>query len=205
MEAGRGAVEDEEEEDGEAPVSLPPAAKKSAAAARKSPAESQPIPQIEAHPQRQETVRPAAKAKSAPNPRFMWWRRANRPRCTSWPSRPKRRHPSTNRAPTIPPSLLLIMLPPMLQLMLIAGGKKALPMKAAPAKVAAAKPVPSKSVPAKTVRRPAVKPASAKPAVKGSVQSKKTAAKAPAKVHKKPEPAKKPQPAKKAAPARKHR
>jgi hypothetical protein len=44
-----------------------------------------------------------------------------------------------------------------------------------------------------------------KPAAKSAPQGKKTTAKAPVKLHKKPEPAKKSVPAKKPVPAKKHR
>jgi tRNA nucleotidyltransferase (CCA-adding enzyme) len=90
-----------------------------------------------------------------------------------------------------------------------AAPKKALPMKApagkaAPAKPVASKPVASKPVASKAPSRPVVKP-TVKAAAKNGAHAKKVAAKAPAKLHKKPEPVKKSHPAKKPAPARKHR
>jgi len=90
------------------------------------------------------------------------------------------------------------------------AGKKAVPVKAAvvkpPSAKAAAKPVPSKPALSKTVKKPAPKLApAARHAAKNSSHAKKPAAKAPVKPHRKPEPLKKSQPAKKSPPAKKHR
>jgi tRNA nucleotidyltransferase (CCA-adding enzyme) len=82
--------------------------------------------------------------------------------------------------------------------------KKTLPMKAPAVKAAPTKPLVAKAVASKAVHRPAVKPA-VKAAAKNGVAAKKTALKAPAKLHKKLEPVKKSSSAKKPAPARKHR
>ena len=196
VEAGDEAVEDAEEEEGEVPVSLPPAAKKGAAAPRK------PLPEIEPNPQRN---KPSAPAKEeTPTLHVVTPSKPAKVHVMAKPA--KAASSSTNRASNHSakpsPAHAPVHAPAHVH---SSGGKKALPIKAAPAKVAA-KPVPSKSVPAKVVHRPAVKPAStAKPTAKGGVQGKKTPAKAPAKLHKKPEPARKPPPAKKAAPVRKHR
>jgi tRNA nucleotidyltransferase (CCA-adding enzyme) len=203
-------VEDEDEGDSEAPVSLPPAAKKSAPAAKKSPAESQlssPAGKPGTKPEAPASKASPAVAKSAPSPSLHVVApakqakvhvMAKQPAKPAPPAAPNRVHsskPSPNHAPSHPHP----------------AGKKALPMKpvpakAAPAKHVSAKSVPSKPVPAKMVRGPVAKPvAVAKPAVKHGVPSKKTAVKAPVKVQKKSEPAKKSHPAKKPVPARKHK
>jgi tRNA nucleotidyltransferase (CCA-adding enzyme) len=90
-----------------------------------------------------------------------------------------------------------------------AAPKKPLPMKspggkAVPAKPVAAKQVASKPVASKAPSRPVVKPA-VKAFAKNGAHAKTVAAKAPAKLHKKPEPVKKSHPAKKPAPAKKHK
>jgi tRNA nucleotidyltransferase/poly(A) polymerase len=199
-------VEDEDEGDGEPPVNLPPPTKKSHPAPRKSLPESEPSPQggrqsAGTKPENHSSKASPAAAKAAPSPALHVVAPAKQAkvhvmakpakaspppppppppdRASSHPSKPASHHPPSHPVAT--------------------AGKKALPMKAVPAK-AAAKPVPSKLVPAKVVHRPA-----AKPAVKSSAQGKKTAAKAPAKAHKKAEPAKKSHPVKKSAPSRKHR
>jgi tRNA nucleotidyltransferase (CCA-adding enzyme) len=205
-------VEDEDEGDSEPPVTLPPAAKKSAPAAKRSPAESrldspEGKPSPGTKPDAPLSKASPAVAKPAPGPALHVVAAtkqatvhvmAKQPAKSSSPPAPNRDHsskPSPNHAPGHPHP----------------AGKKALPMKPIPAKAAAvkqvpAKSVPSKSAPAKMARGPVTKPAAvAKPAVKHSVPSKKTAAKAPVKVQKKPEPAKKSHPAKKPVPARKHK
>jgi len=194
-------VEDEDEGDSEPPVSLPPAVKKAAPAARKSPPESQlnsPVgkPSPSTKPEAPALKAGPAVAKSAPNPALHVVAPAKQAKVhvmAKQPAKPaptpaaNRGHSSKppNHAPSHPHS---------------PAAKKALPMKPVPAKATAAKSVPSKSVPAKVVRGPV-----AKAAVKHSVPSKKTAVKAPVKVQKKPEPVKKSHPAKKPAPARKHK
>ena len=203
-EAGEEVVEDSEEDEGEPPASLPPVGKKSAPATRKSLPETMPVPQAakpsapvksEAPPSKASPV--AAKAAPSPTLHVVAPGKQAKVHVMAKPAKPS--PPSPARAVSHPPSH-----PPSHPHGSV--HKKATPMKAAPAKVAAAKPVPAKSVPAKAVRRPVVKAASAaKPVAKNNIHAKKTAVKAPAKVHKKSEPVKKSHPAKKAAPARKHR
>jgi tRNA nucleotidyltransferase/poly(A) polymerase len=200
-------VEEEDEGDSEPPISLPPAAKKTAPALKKSPAESQlnspvvkPSPGAKPEAPASKASPAAAKAaKSAPSPALhvvvpakqakvhVMAKQAAKPVPPPAPSRGHSAKPSPNHAPSHPHS---------------PAGKKALPIKPVPAKAAAAKhlPVPSKSVPAKMVRGSV-----AKPAAKHSTPSKKTAVKAPVKVQKKSEPVKKSHSAKKPAPARKHK
>jgi tRNA nucleotidyltransferase (CCA-adding enzyme) len=198
-------VEDEDEGDGEPPVTLPPAAKKSAPAPKKSPAESQPNSPA-SKPTKPEAPSPKASpavAKSAPSPALHVVApakqakvhvMAKQPAKPSPPPAPNRVHsskpsPNHDHAPSHPHP----------------AGKKALPMKPVPAKAAVAKHVPAKSVPSKPVPAKMVHGHVAKPAVKHTVPSKKTAVKAPAKVQKKSEPAKKSHPAKKPAPAKRHK
>jgi tRNA nucleotidyltransferase (CCA-adding enzyme) len=199
VEPGDEVVEDAEEEEGEVPVSLPPAAKKDATAPRKPQPESEPIPH---------RVKPTAPAKvetpalhvvtpSKPAKVHVMAKPAKAASSSTNRASDHSAKPSPSHAPAHAPSHAPAHAHS-------SGGKKALPIKAAPAK-AAPKPVPAKVVPAKVVHRPAVKPASTvKPAAKG-VQAKKAPVKTPAKPHKKHEPARKPPPAKKAAPVRKHR
>src|ERR1700733_8457430 len=186
-------VEDEDEGDGEPPVSLPPAAKKATPAARKSAAESQPdAPAVKLLPATKPEV-PSSKAspgaaKSAPSPALHVVAPAKQAKVhvmAKQPAKPappppaNRGHsskPSPNHAPTHPHA---------------PAGKKALPIKPIPAKTAAAKQVPAKSVPSKSVPAKMVHGPVAKPAAKHGAPSKKTPVKAPVKVQKKPEPAKK--------------
>jgi tRNA nucleotidyltransferase/poly(A) polymerase len=199
-------VEDEDEGDSEPPVSLPPAAKKAAPSARKSPAESQLNSPVGKPSPSTKPEAPAPKvsrvvAKSAPSPALHVVAPARQAKVhvmAKQPAKPaptpaaNRGHSSKppNHAPSHPHA---------------PAGKKALPMKPVPAKAAAAKHVPAKSVPSKSVPAKVVRGPVAKAAVKHSVPSKKTAVKAPVKVQKKPEPVKKSHPAKKPAPARKHK
>jgi tRNA nucleotidyltransferase (CCA-adding enzyme) len=208
-------VEDEDEGDSEPPVNLPPAAKKAAPAARKSPAETQlnspagkPSPGTK--PEAPAFKASPAVAKSAPSPALhvvapakqakvhVMAKQPAKPAPTPAPvPAPHRGHsskPSPNHAPSHAPSHPHS-----------PAGKKPLPMKPVPAKVAAAKHVPAKAVPSRSVPAKVVRGPVAKAAVKHSLPSKKTAVKAPVKVQKKPEPVKKSHPAKKPAPARKHK
>jgi len=187
------AIEEVDEEEGEPEDSFPPVAKKSAPS-KKAVSESESgngaaKPQSKPEP-------PAAKAspgKAAPNPTLH----------VVAPSKTAKVHVMTKAAkPSPAPSR-----PPNHAHSPVPASKKALPMKAAavkspPAKAPAAKPVASK-----VIQRAALKPPpAAKPAAKGNAHAKKAAPpKAPAKAHKKAEPAKKSPPAKKSAPARKHR
>jgi tRNA nucleotidyltransferase (CCA-adding enzyme) len=198
------AEEADEEEETEAPVSLPPAAKKTAPTSRKS------APTVESNHQKGKASAPAkaetAAVKEPPSPAV----HAVAPSKTakvhvmakpakSAPASTPHPKPASGHAPSHTP----VHAPAHAH---VSAGKKAVPMKAAPAK-AAAKSVPSKATPAKVVKRPAVKPVPAvKPAAKTSAPAKKTATKAPVKLHKKSEPVKKSAPAKKTvAAARKHR
>jgi tRNA nucleotidyltransferase (CCA-adding enzyme) len=215
-------VDDEDDGDSEPPVTLPPAAKKSAPAAKKSPAESQQSSPVEKPSPSTKPEAPPAKAgpsvaKSAPSPALhvvapakqakvhVMAKQPGKPTPPPAPNRAQSSKPSPNHAPShhAPSHHAPSHAHP--------AGKKALPMKTVPAKAAVAKhvpakSVPSKSVPVKMVRGPVAKPAAvAKPAVKHTVPGKKTAVKAPVKVQKKLEPAKKPHPAKKPVPARKHK
>jgi len=206
-------IEDVEDEDeSEPPVSLPPAAKKGAPALKKLVAESKlnfpvakPSPSTKPEAPSSKASPTAVKASAspalhvvAPAKQVKVHVMAKQPAKPAPPPAPARGH-SSKPAPNHAPSHAH------------PAGKKPLPVKPVPAKAAAAKQapaksVPSKPVPAKVVRGPVAKPAAvAKPAVKHSAPGKKTAAKAPAKVQKKPEPAKKSHPAKKAAPVRKHK
>jgi tRNA nucleotidyltransferase (CCA-adding enzyme) len=169
-------VEDEDEGDSE---SLPPAARKAAPAARKSPAESQlnsPVgkPSPGTKPEAPALKASPAVAKSAPSPALHVVAPAKQAKVHVMAKQPAKPAPTPAMKPVL--------------------------AKAAAAKHVPSKSVPSKSVPAKMVRGPV-----AKAAVKHSVPSKKTAVKAPAKVQKKPEPVKKSHPAKKPVPARKHK
>jgi tRNA nucleotidyltransferase (CCA-adding enzyme) len=209
-------VDDEDDGDSEPPVTLPPAAKKSAPAAKKSPAESQQSSPVEKPSPSTKPEAPPAKAgpsvaKSAPSPALHVVAPAKQAKVhvmakqPGKPTPPPAPPPAPNRAQSSKPS------PNHAPSHAHPAGKKALPMKTVPAKAAVAKhvpakSVPSKSVPVKMVRGPVAKPAAvAKPAVKHTVPGKKTAVKAPVKVQKKLEPAKKPHPAKKPVPARKHK
>ncbi len=204
-EAGEEVVEDSEEDEGEPPVSLPPVAKKSASATQKSLPETTPVPAAAKSSTSVKTEAPAAKAspavaKAAPGPTLH----------VVAPGKQAKVHVMAKPAKPSPPApaRAAVSHPPSHPHGHTHSSvhKKATPMKAAPAKAAVAKPVPAKSVPHKVVPRPVVKAASAiKPVAKSNTHGKKTAAKAPAKVHKKSEPVKKSQPAKKPAPARKHR
>jgi tRNA nucleotidyltransferase (CCA-adding enzyme) len=198
-------VEDEDEGDGEPPVTLPPAAKKSVPAPKKSPAENQ-LNSPASKPTKPEAPAPKASpaaAKSAPSPALHVVApakqakvhvMAKQPAKPSPPPAPNRVHsskpsPNHDHAPSHPHT----------------AGKKALPMKPVPAKAAVAKHAPAKSVPSKAVPAKVVHGHVAKPAVKHTVPSKKTAVKAPVKVQKKSELAKKSHPAKKPVPAKKHK
>jgi tRNA nucleotidyltransferase (CCA-adding enzyme) len=198
-------VEDEDEGEGEPPVTLPPAAKKSAPAPKKSPAESQ-LNSPASKPTKPEAPAPKASpavAKSAPIPALHVVApakqakvhvMAKQPAKPSPPPAPNRVHsskpsPNHDHAPSHPHP----------------AGKKTLPMKPVPAKAAVAKQVPAKSLPSKSVPAKMVHGHVAKPAAKHTVPSKKTAVKAPVKVQKRSEPAKKSHPEKKPAPAKKHK
>jgi tRNA nucleotidyltransferase (CCA-adding enzyme) len=196
-------VEDEDEGDSEPPITLPPAAKKSAPAPKKSPAESQPNSPA-SKPTKPEAPAPKASpavVKSAPSPALhvvapakqakvhVMAKQPAKPSPPPAPSKVQASKPSPNHAPSHPHPV----------------GKKALHMKPVPAKAAVAKHVPAKSVPSKPVPAKMVHGHVAKPAVKHTMPSKKTAVKAPVKVQKKSEPAKKSHPAKKPVPARKHK
>jgi tRNA nucleotidyltransferase (CCA-adding enzyme) len=212
-------AEDEDDGDTEPPVSLPPAAKKAAPAPRKSPAESQPVPppispavkpSPSTRPEAPSSKGSPAAAKSTPSPALHVVAPAKQAKVHVMakqpakpapppPPPPNRGHsskPFPNHAPSHPHAPSHSHAP---------AGKKALPMKPLPAKAAAAKHVPAKSVPSKSVPAKVVRGPVAKPAVKHGPPSKKTAVKAPVKVHKKSEPAKKSHPAKKPVPARKHK
>src|SRR3984885_2506773 len=186
-------VEDEDEGDGEPPVSLPPAAKKATPAARKSAAESQlDAPAVKlppaTKPEAPSSKASPAAAKSAPSPALhvvapakqakvhVMAKQPAKPAAPPPPNRGHSANPSPNHAPTHPHA---------------PAGKKALPIKPIPAKTAAAKQVPAKSVPSKSVPAKMVHGPVAKPAAKHGAPSKKTPVKAPVKVQKKPEPAKK--------------
>ena len=210
-EVGEEGVEDVDEEDGEPEISLPPATKKSAAP-RKSVPETEANHQNAKPPVAAKVETPAkagpAATKVAPGSALH----------VVAPSKPVKVHvmakpakstpPSPTRAPSHAPKPAPGHAHGHAHAAAGSHGtaaKKALPLKAAPAKPVA-KPAPSKSVPAKAVRRPVGKPVPpSKPSAKSIVPLKKTAAKAPVKLHKKPEPAKKAAPAKKAPPAKKHR
>jgi tRNA nucleotidyltransferase (CCA-adding enzyme) len=199
-------VEDEDEGDGEPPVSLPPAAKKAAPAARKSPAEIQLNSPVGKSFPSTKPESPASKlspavAKSAPSPALHVVAPAKQAKVHVMAKQPAKPAPTpaanrghSSKPPHQAPSHTHL-----------PAGKKALPMKPVPAKAAAAKHVPAKSVPSKSVPAKMAHGHVAKPAAKHSVPSKKTAIKAPVKVQKKPEPVKKSHPAKKPVPARKHK
>jgi tRNA nucleotidyltransferase (CCA-adding enzyme) len=210
-EVGEEGVEDVDEEDGEPEISLPPATKKSAAP-RKS------VPETEANHQNAKpplAAKVETHAKAGPGAAKVAPSSALH---VVAPSKPVKVHvmakpaksapPSPTRAPSHAPKPAPGHAHGHAHATVGSHGtaaKKALPLKAATAKTVA-KPAPSKSVPAKAVRRPGGKPVPpSKPSAKSSVPLKKTAAKAPVKLHKKPEPAKKAAPAKKAPPAKKHR
>jgi tRNA nucleotidyltransferase (CCA-adding enzyme) len=211
-EAAEEPIEDiEDEDDGEPPVSLPPAAKKSAPALKKASVEIQPSPSAGklspgAKPEAHSSKASPAAAKAAPGPALHVVAPAKQAKVHVMAKQPAKPAPppAPNRAQASKPS------PHHAPGHAQPAAKKALPMKAVPPKAAAkqvpAKSVPAKPVPAKVVRGPVAKPAVvAKPAAKHSVPSKKTAVKAPVKVQKKPEPAKKSHPAKKPLPVKKHR
>jgi tRNA nucleotidyltransferase (CCA-adding enzyme) len=203
---------DSDEDDGEPPINLPPAPKKSAAPKKSVPENG--AEKHAAHPPAAAKPEPVAVkapvvSKPAPNPSLhvvapgktakvhVMEKPAKAAPAKGAPAQPPK--PAAGHAPSHPP---------------VHGhghapAKKATPIKAA-AKAAPAKVVSSKAAPAKPVKHPAVKAAPpAKTAAKNSnhgSHGKKAVAKAPAKpVHKKSEPAKKSAPAKKAAPAKKHR
>jgi tRNA nucleotidyltransferase (CCA-adding enzyme) len=219
-EAVEDIVEEADEDDGELPITLPPAPKKSAGA-KKSPPENG-AEQRTLHPpvaakHEPAAVKASAVSKAAPGPSLhvvapgktakvhVMVKPAKAASATAKGTAiqsPKTAaghapsHPATH-PPTHPPAHGH------------APAKKATPIKAV-AKATPAKAVSSKAVPAK---RPVAKPApAAKTAAKNSNHAahgnhgKKAVAKAPVKpVHKKSEPAKKSAPAKKATPAKKHR
>jgi tRNA nucleotidyltransferase/poly(A) polymerase len=192
-EAGEEVVEESEEEEGEPPVSLLPVAKTSAP--RKPLPETTPVSPAAKSSAQVKSEAPtavanpvAAKATPSPTLHVVAPGKQAKVHVMAKPAKPSPPSPAgtVGHPPSHPHG---------------SAHKKATPMKAAPAKAGAAK-----SVPAKVVRRPVVKAASAvKPVAKSDIHGKKTAAKAPSKVHKKSEPLKKSQTAKKAAPARKHR
>jgi tRNA nucleotidyltransferase (CCA-adding enzyme) len=199
-------VEDEDDGDSEPPVSLPPAAKKSAPALKKLAVESQPIspvtkPSPSAKPEAHSSKASPAAAKAAPGPALHVVAPAKHAKVHVMAKQPAKPAPppAPNRAHASKPA------PDHAPGHAHPAGKKALPMKPVPAKAAAAKHVPAKSVPSKPVPAKVVRGPVAKPAVKHSVPNKKTAVKAPVKVQKKSEPAKKSHPAKKPAPVKKHK
>lgn len=190
-EAGEEPVEDAEEEESEAPISIPPAAKTTAAATRKSLHESGSAPPAEKPP--------APRRPEAASPHLVEPVKTAKVHVMAKPakvaSQGAARASNHSAKPTHAPAPAHS-----------STSKKALPMKAAPAR-GMAKPVPSKSVHPKAVRRLAGKSvAVSKPAAKSSLPAKKTPAKPAAKLHKKPELARRSSaPAKKAVPVRKHR
>jgi tRNA nucleotidyltransferase (CCA-adding enzyme) len=190
-----------DEDDGEPPISHPPAAKKGAAPRKSVPENGAEKPA--AHPPVPAKAAPVAVkapvvSKPAPNPslhvvapgktaKVHVMVKPEKPAkgASIHPPKPAAGHhaPSHGHAPA----------------------KKATPIKAA--KAAPAKAAGSKAAPAKPAKHPAVKTAPpAKTAAKAHNHGKKAVAKAPVKpVHKKSEPAKKSAPLKKAAPVKKHR
>jgi tRNA nucleotidyltransferase (CCA-adding enzyme) len=210
-EATEDTVEEADEDDGELPISLPPAPKKSAAPKKSLPENGaqQEHPSVSAKPEPVAVKAPLV-AKPAPSPSLHVVAPGKTAKVHVMAKPAKAASPTANRAPVQPakpaaghaaghaPSHVPV--------------KKATPIKVA-AKAAHAKAVGSKAVPAKPVKHPVAKPApAAKTAAKSSNHAnhashgKKAVAKAPVKsVHKKPEPAKKSAPQKKAAPAKKHR
>jgi hypothetical protein len=219
-EAVEDIVEEADEDDGELPITLPPAPKKSAGA-KKSPPENG-AEQRTLHPpvaakHEPAAVKASAVSKAAPGPSLhvvapgktakvhVMVKPAKAASATAKGTAIQSPKTAAGHAPshpaTHPPAH-----PPAHG---HAPAKKATPIKAA-AKATPAKAVSSKAVPAK---RPVAKPApAAKTAAKNSNHAahgnhgKKAVAKAPVKpVHKKSEPAKKSAPAKKATPAKKHR
>jgi tRNA nucleotidyltransferase (CCA-adding enzyme) len=197
-------VEVEDEEEGEPEVSLPLAARKSAAASRKSASEAEPAPVGEKPSVAAKADNSVAKAhpavgKTAANPvlHVVAPSKASKVHVMAKPAKPAPPSPSRAAGHAISPAGSPSHRP---------DAKKALPMKAVAVKAAPAKSLPSKAVPSKVVRRPAAKPApAAKHAAKNNSHGKKPAAKAPVKLHKKAEPVKKSHPAKKPVPARKNR
>jgi tRNA nucleotidyltransferase/poly(A) polymerase len=202
-------LEDEEDSESEPPVSLPPAAKKTAPAPKKSAVETQPhAPAAKQHPVTKPEAPPSkaspAPVKSASGPAIH----------VVAPGKQAKVHVMTKQAakpappPPPPPSRVHAAVKPTPNHAAghsHAPAKKALPIKSVPAKTAAAKHVPAKSVPSKAVPAKVGHGPVAKPAAKHIVPSKKAAVKAPVKVQKKPEPAKKSHPVKKPIPARKHK
>jgi len=184
-EAVEAPVEELDEEESEAPVSLPPAkpSRKSAALARKPAPESASATSAE---------KPAVIEKAAPSPsaqaKAAKVHVMAKPAKSVLPAAVRATNHSGKAAHGAPSAHG-------------AAGKKAAKPVATKAggKSAAAKPLP-----AKAVRRPAAKAAAAKPA-KSTVPAKKIAVKPIAKAHKKAEPARKPAPPKKVVAARKHR
>ena len=208
-EAVEDIVEEADEEDGELPISLPPAPKKSVAP-KKSLPENGTEPQTKHPPVPAKPEPVAVKApvvsKPAPSPSLH----------VVAPGKTAKVHVMVKPAKAAPPTAKGA---PIQSHKTAAGhapghppthghapAKKATPIKAA-AKATPAKAVGAKAVAAKPAKHPAVKPA----AKNGNHahhanHGKKAVAKAPVKpVHKKSEPAKKSAPQKKATPAKKHR
>jgi tRNA nucleotidyltransferase (CCA-adding enzyme) len=182
----------EEEEDGEPPVTLPPAPKKTLP--KKAISESEAANgETKAHATQQEKqAEPALHVVAPSKPaKVHVMGKAAKPVAPVAPAAPAVAH-----TPATPHGLSPV-------------GKKALPMKAATVKAAlpkaTAKAVSPKAVPSKVGKRAAVKAAAPKPVAKNNTPAKKAAPKAAAKVQQKSEPAKKSQPAKKSVPAKKHR
>jgi hypothetical protein len=182
-------IEDLDEEENEPPVSLPPAAKKTTAVARKSAVETVSTPAAEKPAAKDKPekghVSAVAAVKTAKVHVMAKPGKAVAPPAVAHAAS----HPAKPAHPAAPVHA--------------APAKKPSGVKQAPAK-SAAKPILAKAVPARPVRRPAAKPTPVKSA-KSNIPAKKTAAKPVAKPHKKAEAAKKAAPPKKAVPARKHR
>jgi hypothetical protein len=223
-EAVEDLVEEADEDEGELPISLPPAPKKSAAPKKSLPengAEQETLHPPVAAKHEPAAVKAAVASKPAPSPSLQVVApgktakvhvMAKPAKAAPAPARSAAIHsPKTaaghapSHPPTHPPAHPASHGPAHGH----APAKKATPIKAA-AKATPAKALSSKAVPAK---RPVAKPApAAKTAAKNSNHAthgnhgKKAVAKAPVKpVHKKSEPVKKSAPAKKAIPAKKHR
>jgi tRNA nucleotidyltransferase (CCA-adding enzyme) len=209
-EAGEDVVEEPDEDDGEPPISLPPATKKNAAPKKsvaENGAEQQALhPPVSAKPEPVAAKAPVI-AKTSPSPSLHVVAPGKTAKVHVMVKPAKAALPTSKSAPIHPPKPAAAHVPshgPSHAPSHAQGpGKKAVPIKAA-AKTAPAKGVGTKAVPAKPAKGPAAKPA-AKNGNHGN-HGKKAVAKPPVKpAHKKSEPAKKSTHAKKAAPARKHR
>ena len=165
------ATEDIEEDEGEPPVSLPPAAKKTVGASRQTVPESEPSqggskPSSAAKHETPSAKASSTAAKAAANPAIHVVAPSKQAKVHVMAKPAKPASPPPHRAPSHAPKAATAHAPSHAPSHAAShghgsvhgsAGKKALPIKAAPAKTAA-KPVPSKSVPAKIVGRPAAKP-----------------------------------------------